>query len=167
MTAAPERARTSLRHRPEFVHSTACARTDVPGPVAQQNPRLIVTEIQTDPLRLGRVAPMLPVTDMAQGQAFYRAALGLVPVFENGDPVGFCILQKDAAELHLTLQPSWPGQTFNLAHILVTDAAAIYEQVQAAGGRIIKRLQEKDYGLTAFVFEDPFGNRIDVGAPNR
>jgi hypothetical protein len=29
--------------------------------------------------------------------------------------------------------------------------------------RIIKGLQDKDYGLRAFVFEDPDGNRIDVG----
>ena len=31
------------------------------------------------------------------------------------------------------------------------------------GLRIIKGLQDKDYGLRAFVFEDPDGNRIDVG----
>jgi len=33
------------------------------------------------------------------------------------------------------------------------------------GLRIIKTLQNKDYGLRAFVFEDPEGNRIDVGQP--
>ncbi|MEP1539015.1 MAG: VOC family protein [Paracoccaceae bacterium] len=117
-------------------------------------------------LSLGRVAPMIAVTDIGSAKSFYKAAFGLEPVFENGNPVGFCILKKDAAELHLTLQRDWKGQTFNVAHILVKDADAIYVQVQKAGARIIKRLQVKDYGLTAFVFEDPFGNRIDVGAPN-
>ncbi len=34
---------------------------------------------------------------------------------------------------------------------------------QRYGVRIIKSLQNKDYGLRAFVFEDPDGNRIDVG----
>lgn len=125
-----------------------------------------MSNIQSDALRLGRVSPMIPVTDIAHGKLFYHQALGLTSVFENGDPVGFCILRKDAAELHLTLQQGWKGPNFNLAHILVEDAEAIYAKVQAAKGRVIKRLQEKDYGLTAFVFEDPFGNRIDVGAPS-
>ena len=116
-------------------------------------------------LSLGRVAPMIAVTDIDAAKSFYKEAFGLGPVFENGDPVGFCILRKDAAELHLTLQKGWKGQVFNVAHILVKDADAIYAQVQKAGARIIKRLQVKDYGLTAFVFEDPFGNRIDVGSP--
>jgi len=35
------------------------------------------------------------------------------------------------------------------------------------GLRIIKSLQDKDYGLRAFVFQDPDGNRIDVGQPIR
>jgi len=29
--------------------------------------------------------------------------------------------------------------------------------------KIIKGIQDKDYGLRAFVFADPDGNRIDVG----
>ncbi len=116
-------------------------------------------------LELGRIAPGVPVTDIDEAKAFYQAAFGLESVFENGDPVGFCILQKDAAELHLTLQRNWKGQPFNVAHILVNDADAIYARVQAAKARIIKRLQDKEYGLRAFVFEDPFGNRIDVGSP--
>jgi hypothetical protein len=36
---------------------------------------------------------------------------------------------------------------------------------QRYGLRIIKTIQDKDYGLRAFVFEDPDGNRIDVRQP--
>ena len=45
----------------------------------------------------------------------------------------------------------------------VDDAEALFRRCQAAGLRIIKGLKDKDYGLRAFVFEDPDGNRIDVG----
>ncbi|MEL7526176.1 MAG: VOC family protein, partial [Pseudomonadota bacterium] len=78
-------------------------------------------------------------------------------------PVGFMILTKDDAELHLTLQKSHKAATFNVAHMLVSDAAETYRMCEQHGLRIIKRLQDKDYGLRAFVFADPDGNRIDVG----
>ena len=48
---------------------------------------------------------------------------------------------------------------------MVDDADALHEACRQHGLRIIKRLQDKDYGLQAFVFEDPDGNRIDVGQP--
>lgn len=54
-------------------------------------------------LKLGRIAPMVPVTDIERALQFYCGIFGFEKVFENGDPVGFVILEKDAAELHLTL----------------------------------------------------------------
>jgi catechol 2,3-dioxygenase-like lactoylglutathione lyase family enzyme len=54
---------------------------------------------------------------------------------------------------------------FNIAHMMVDDADAPHAICQRHGLRIIKRIQDKDYGLRAFVFEDPDGNRIDVGQP--
>ncbi|WP_422039907.1 VOC family protein [Roseibium sp.] len=116
-----------------------------------------------DELKLGRIAPMLPVSDIEQSFRVYREVFGFEKVFENGDPVGFMILQKDDAELHLTLQKTHKAATFNVAHMLVSDAAQTYRMCQENGLRIIKRLQDKDYGLRAFVFADHDGNRIDVG----
>lgn len=116
-----------------------------------------------DELKLGRIAPMLPVSDIEQSFRVYREVFGFEKVFENGDPVGFMILQKDDAELHLTLQKTHKAATFNVAHMLVSDAAQTYRMCQENGHRIIKRLQDKDYGLRAFVFADRDGNRIDVG----
>lgn len=114
-------------------------------------------------VRFGRIAAMLPVTDIDKAHAFYSGILGFTKVFENGSPVGFMILKRDAAELHLTLQPQHKAADFNVAHLLVDDAEALFLRCKAAGLRIIKGLQNKDYGLKAFVFEDPDGNRIDVG----
>lgn len=117
----------------------------------------------TNDVKLGRIAPMLPVSDIEKSYRIYREVFGFRKVFENGDPVGFMILTKDDAELHLTLQRTHKAAPFNVAHMLVSDAAQTYRLCEQHGLRIIKRLQDKDYGLRAFVFADPDGNRIDVG----
>lgn len=116
-------------------------------------------------VRFGRIAAMLPVRDMGKAHDFYTRVLGFRKVFENGNPVGFMILKRDAGELHLTLQPSHEAANFNVVHLMVDDADTLHALCQRHGLRIIKRLQDKDYGLRAFVFEDPDGNRIDVGQP--
>jgi catechol 2,3-dioxygenase-like lactoylglutathione lyase family enzyme len=114
-------------------------------------------------IRFGRVAAMLPVKDMARATAFYIGVLGFKKSFENGDPVGFMILERDNAELPLTLQPHHKAAPFNVAHMLVENVDALHALCQAQGLRIIKGLKNQEYGLRAFVFEDPDGNRIDVG----
>ena len=116
-------------------------------------------------IRFGRIAAMLPVKDIERACDFYTKILGFTKVFENGSPVGFMILKKDQAELHLTLQPNHKPAPFNVAHMMVDDVDALHGICQQHGLRIIKRIEDKDYGLRAFVFEDPDGNRIDVGQP--
>lgn len=122
-------------------------------------------ETNSAAIRFGRIAAMLPVKDMARAEAFYTGVLGFRKVFENGNPVGFVILQREDAELHLTLQPMHKAADFNVAHMMVENIDGVHALVQREGLRVIKRLQNKDYGLRAFVFEDPDGNRIDVGEP--
>ncbi|WP_421872546.1 glyoxalase superfamily protein [Pararhizobium sp.] len=114
-------------------------------------------------IRFGRIAAMLPVKDMGKAHDFYVNVFGFRKTFENGNPVGFMILARDQAELHLTLQPDHKAAVFNVAHMMVGDVDALHAICQGQGLRIIKSLQDKDYGLRAFVFEDPDGNRIDVG----
>ena len=111
----------------------------------------------------GRIAVMIPVKDMDRACSFYMNVLGFEKVFENGNPVGFMILRRENAELHLSLQKEHKAPTFNIAHMLVENVDALHTICKQSGMRIIKGLQDKDYGLRAFVFEDPDGNRIDVG----
>lgn len=54
-------------------------------------------------VRFGRIAPTLSVADMSAALKFYGNVLGFEKKFENGDPVGFVILKKDDAELHLNV----------------------------------------------------------------
>lgn len=114
-------------------------------------------------ITFGRVAPGICVRDIQAAHEFYSRILGFQKVFENGDPVGFMILEKDQAEIHLNQKPDHTPSTVNVMHMFVSDVAALYAVCEAQGVTIIKRLADKDYGQRAFVFADPDGNRIDIG----
>lgn len=116
-------------------------------------------------IQFGRLAAMLPVRDMTRAHDFYVGVLGFRKTFQNGTPVGFMILKQGQAELHLTLQPDHQAAPFNVAHLMVDNATALHEICRQQGLRIVRSLQDKDYGLRAFVFADPDGNLIDVGEP--
>jgi catechol 2,3-dioxygenase-like lactoylglutathione lyase family enzyme len=111
----------------------------------------------------GASPPRSPVSDISRALGFYRDILGMPVAFINGDPVGFVILRRDAAELHLTLVTARKGGSRNAAHLMVADAAGLHDHLVANGVRIVKGLRDADYGLRGFVFADPDGNRIDVG----
>ncbi|ALS58985.1 glyoxalase superfamily protein [Pandoraea norimbergensis] len=111
----------------------------------------------------GRMAPTLPVADLDRSLRFYLDVLGFEKVFEAGSPVGFVILKKDAAELHLSRDGQHRGTTQNVAHLMVTDADAFHAHLERHQVRIVKGLRTMDIGLRSFVFADPDGNRIDVG----
>src|SRR4051794_40960800 len=115
-------------------------------------------------VRLGRVAPCIPVSDVARAVAFYESVFGLRKTFENGDPVGFVVMKGDDAEVHLTLVKDHRGATHNVMHVIVDGAEELYRRCEAAeGARIIKRLRDAPWGMRTFVVADPDGNRIDVG----
>lgn len=124
-----------------------------------------MTSKPTSEITFGRVAPGLFVRDLETARAFYGDTLGFTTTFENGDPVGFMILEKDGAELHLNLVKDHQPSTTNVAHLMVDDVDALHAICMAAEVRIIRSLADKDFGLRAFVFADPDGNRIDVGQP--
>lgn len=111
----------------------------------------------------GRTAPSICVRDIRVAYDFYARILGFRKIFENGDPVGFMVLKKDRAEIHVSRKPDHKASTTNVMHMFVSDAAALYAICETEGVRIVKGLMDKEYGQRAFVFADPDGNRIDVG----
>jgi catechol 2,3-dioxygenase-like lactoylglutathione lyase family enzyme len=111
----------------------------------------------------GRTAPTIPVTDIEKSLDFYIHVLGFKNVFQNGNPVGFVILVKDSAEIHLTLKKEHKATDRNVFHMMISDASALYQYLESKNVKIIKGLRTADYGLKQFVFCDPDHNRIDVG----
>ncbi len=111
----------------------------------------------------GRAAPTIPVADIERALGFYEGVLGMRTTFANGEPVGFVILKRDEAEIHLTRVRDHRAGTWNVVHLLVSDAAALFDQCVRAGAPIIKGLRDHEYGLRAFVVADPDGNQLDIG----
>ncbi len=124
-----------------------------------------MTSNESDTFRLGRLAPCIAVTDVERSVRFYGELLELEKIFENGSPVGFVILRREGAELHLSLDRGHRPTVNNVAHLMVSDVATLHERCQRMGVSVIKGLRDHDHGLRAFVFADPDGNRIDVGQP--
>ncbi len=116
-----------------------------------------------DAVHFGRVAPTVPVTDISMALSFYTEKLGFKKVFENGDPAGFVILKKDAAEIHLTLKQDHKASDRNVLHLLVSDAQTLYDVLYEANVRIVKGIRDAEYGVRDFVIADPDGNRLDIG----
>ena len=114
-------------------------------------------------ITFGRFAAAVPVSDIGRALAFYQDILGMSVAFINGDPTGFVILRRDAAELHLTLVRGHRAGLHNVARLMVTDATALHDHLVASGARIVKGLRDADNGLRGFVMADPDGNRIDIG----
>ena len=114
-------------------------------------------------LSFGRAAPTIAVSDIDEAVRFYRDVIGLQVAFTNGNPVGFVILKRDQAEIHLTLARGYKAGTWNVAHVIVSDAKALHDHCVERGARIVKGLRDHDHGMRAFVVADPDGNRIDIG----
>lgn len=114
-------------------------------------------------LAFGRIAAQVCVADLPRALDFYVGVLGFDPVFQNGDPVAFVILEKQGAELHLQCDPQHRASTQNVAHLMVSDAAALHDHLVAHGTPIVKALRDTDDRMRTFVLADPDGNRIDVG----
>ncbi|MCP1669990.1 VOC family protein [Kerstersia gyiorum] len=68
-----------------------------------------------------RTAPCLPVRNIQAALAFYSGVLGFQKTFENGDPVGFVVLKKDAAEIHLSQNREHLATRMNALHMFVDD----------------------------------------------
>ena len=121
------------------------------------------TPTPSQTLRFGRIAPTISVSNIERALRFYCGVLGFDKSFENGTPTSFVILERDAAELHLALDPAHQVTRQNVAHLMVSDADALYEDVLAHGVRIVSAIRDADFGLRTFVIADPDGNCIDVG----
>jgi len=117
---------------------------------------------------LQAVEPHLFVTDLGPSLAYYVEALGFEIAFTHGDPPFFAQVVRGAARLNLRLVH---GPVLNRAaekdllsvSTLVTDARALFLEVEAGGARFHQRLSRQPWqepGHGDFIVEDPDGNLI-------
>jgi catechol 2,3-dioxygenase-like lactoylglutathione lyase family enzyme len=114
----------------------------------------------------GRMASTIAVRDLPRALAFYVGIMGMHVTFENGDPAGFAILERDAAELHLTVARDHQASTSNVAHLLVTDATELYDHLNGHGVRIDRpqRADERGRASPSELPRHPFMELLDEEA---
>jgi len=131
--------------------------------MADKTPRPILTKVE----------PHVFVTDFERSLAFYVDVLGFTVAFTYGDPPFFGQVVRDAAALNLRLvhHPVLDRsrqQDFLSVTIIVSDARALFLELQASGAPINQPLRRQPWheaGQGDFVVEDPDGNLIHLVGP--
>ncbi|MFD8598190.1 bleomycin resistance protein [Kitasatospora sp. NPDC059646] len=120
---------------------------------------------QPDPVAFERVAPVVPVRDLAAALARYRRLGFTAESYAGGGGYGF--VSRGAVELHLT---EWaehdPLRTGAVVYLYVSDADAVHAEWSAADvpGRLTDPA-DTPYGLREFGYVDPDGTLHRVGSP--
>jgi catechol 2,3-dioxygenase-like lactoylglutathione lyase family enzyme len=121
-----------------------------------------------------RVAPVLPVRDVARALERYRR-LGfeprayVEPGFSSEESPRYGFLRWGPVEIHLS---GWaeldPKTNTSACYLYVDDAEALYAAWTAAGvdGRL-RPPADTSYGLREFNYVDPDGNLLRIGSPLR
>ena len=116
-------------------------------------------------MKMERLIPMLPVSDISRSIAFYEK-LGFT-VEDRNDGWRWAMLRFDDCRLmvdqSINLHPDAPRQ--GVVYLYPDNIAAYHGQVRAVGLEI-PDLETTFYGLTEFRLDDPDGNRLWIGQNN-
>jgi catechol 2,3-dioxygenase-like lactoylglutathione lyase family enzyme len=108
--------------------------------------------------RLLRVAPEIPVRDLAEAVHYYQSKLGFVLV--SGLP-GYAILERDEVALHLFQELAAPIGL----HIFTHDLDKLHAELERRGARILQGIERKPWGNREFRALDLSGNVIKFTEP--
>ena len=113
--------------------------------------------------KFGRVAPGVPVSNIADALRFYRDVLGFTVSFTNGCPVSFAVIKQGDAELHLGVDPGKAGSLH--AHLMVDDLDGVYDRLLRSGIAVRQPPKVQEWGLRDIVVADPDGNTFEMAEP--
>lgn len=111
-------------------------------------------------MTVGRVVPVVSVTDLPTAVAQYHAVLGLDVVMDHG----WIVTLADPGHRHqLSLLSRDATATVNpTVSIEVDDVDDAYRSAVAAGLRIVHPLCDEEWGVRRFFFADAAGNVVNV-----
>jgi uncharacterized glyoxalase superfamily protein PhnB len=112
---------------------------------------------------LTRVAPELPVTDMAQALQHYQSQLGfeVVMTLPAGD---YAIVERDGVALHLYEDVSGKSAPGSI-HIFANGLDDLEAELQNRGARVTQTIVRQPWGNRDFRVVDPSGNAIKFTEP--
>lgn len=116
---------------------------------------------------LEKVSPTLHVKDMRRALAFFEGNLGFRCTFKVHDDlhpeVPYAIVERDQVTIHLQLSEEAAG--LSACYIRVNGVDALYAELQKAGVRMTRAIENSSYGMRDFNVADPDGNTIGFGQP--
>ena len=120
-----------------------------------------------------RVAPYFIVDDVVATANFYREKLGFEYDQFWGEPVSFCMVWRNGVIVMLkqldktgVMHPNHLADPENApwdAYIWVDDADALNAEFKAKGVKIVREIEDQDYGCRDFDIEDCNGYRLCFG----
>lgn len=126
-----------------------------PGPGREGRPRVLVAR------------PFVFARDVRAASAHYVEVLGFSLAFDYGSPPFYAEVERDGVRMCIRhtddpiFDPAWARrEDVILASFEVTDAKALYLELQEAGAAFSQTLRTEPYGTRSFIIEDPDGNRV-------
>jgi uncharacterized glyoxalase superfamily protein PhnB len=114
---------------------------------------------------LKQVSPTLHVADMRRTLAFFEKSLGFRCTFKVEDElhpeIPYAIVERDQVAIHLQLRETAAGTSS--CYITVEDADSVWAEVQKAGVRVTRPIEDSSYGMRDFNIADPDGNNLSFG----
>ena len=112
--------------------------------------------------RIARVAPELPVVNLAAAITFYeRLGFGAVSETPQRD---YAIVERDGVALHLFEDKARRAGPVGI-HIFTPDLAELFEEFEDRGVRFAQKIERKPWGNRDFRVRDDFGNELKFTEP--
>lgn len=125
------------------------------------------TSSAEEPPRLLVARPFVFVRDVPSACAHYVDVLGFALAFDYGSPPFYAEVERDGVRLCIrhTDDPivdvaCAKREDVILASFEVSDAKALYLELQGTGAAFVETLRTEPYGTRSFIVEDPDGNRV-------
>jgi uncharacterized glyoxalase superfamily protein PhnB len=111
--------------------------------------------------------PFVFVRDVRTACAYYSDVLGFTVAFDYGSPPFYAEVERDGVRICIRhtdapiVEPEHARrEEVILASFEVTDAKALYLELQESGAVFAQTLRTEPYGTRGFIVEDPDGNRV-------
>src|SRR5262245_4121286 len=111
--------------------------------------------------RLSRVAPELPVSDMAEAIQYYEKKLGFRLVMEMPD---YAVVERDDVALHLFHNHAGTSSPVGI-HIFTYQLDELEAELQRNGVMLSQPIMQKPWGNRDFRVSDQSGNELKFTEP--
>ena len=119
------------------------------------------------------IAPVIGCTNVMLVAEWFRDVLGfhldpnLVFVLDEEEGASYAILDRDGMNVHLQIRREPMANEDNAYdfYASVPDAAALLEEFEGRGAKVVQPLEDQPYGMRDFSVENPEGGRMMFGSP--